>query len=64
MRDRKMGKERVGKAVGEEGYGPREVADYLRLPYSTLSRKIKEREKSKNKTRSSLKTGGAMQGDD
>jgi len=42
--------ERVAKASGEWGYSQREVADYLRLHYSTLSRIIKEREKSTNKT--------------
>jgi transposase len=50
VRDRKMRNERVGKAVGEWGYSQREVADYLRLHYSTLSRIMKEREKSINKT--------------
>lgn len=50
VRDRKMRNERVVKAVGEWGYSQREVADYLRLHYSTLSRVMKEREKSTNKT--------------
>jgi len=50
VRDRKKRNERVGKAVGEWGYSQREVADYLRLHYSTLSRIMKEREKSTNKT--------------
>ena len=50
IRDRKMRNERVAKAVGEWGYSQREVADYLRLHYSTLSRIMKEREKSTNKT--------------
>lgn len=50
VRGRKMRNERVAKAVGEWGYSQREVADYLRLHYSTLSRIMKEREKSTNKT--------------
>jgi len=50
VRDRKMRNERVGRAVGEWGYSQRVVADYLRLHYSTLSRIMKEREKSINKT--------------
>ena len=50
VRDRKVRNERVGKAIGEWGYSQREVADYLRLHYSTLSRIMKEREKSTNKT--------------
>ena len=50
VRDRKKRNERVGKAVGEWGYSQREVADYLRLHYSTLTRIMKEREKSTNKT--------------
>ena len=50
VRDRKMRNERVAAAVGEWGYSQREVADYLRLHYSTLSRIMKEREKSTNKT--------------
>jgi transposase len=45
-----MRNERIAKAVGDWGYSQREVADYLRLHYSTLSRIIKEREKSTNKT--------------
>ena len=48
-RDRKMRNERVAQAVGEGGYSLREVADYLRLHYSTLSRPMKEREKSTSK---------------
>jgi len=40
----------IAKAVGEWGYSQREVADYLGLPYSTLSRLMKEAEKSTNKT--------------
>ena len=48
--DRKMRNERIAKAVGEWGYSQREVADYLRLHHSILSRIIKEREKSTNKT--------------
>ncbi len=50
VRDRKMRNQRVVKAVGEWGYSQREVADYLRLHYSTLSRVMKEREESTNKT--------------
>ena len=45
-----MRNERIAKAVGDWGYSQREVADYLRLHYSILSRIIKEREKSTNKT--------------
>ena len=45
-----MRNDRVGKAVGEWAYSQREVADYLRLHYSTLGRIMKEREKSTNKT--------------
>jgi hypothetical protein len=48
--DRKKRNERVAKAVGEWGYNQREVADYLRLHYSTLSRIMNEREKSTSKT--------------
>jgi hypothetical protein len=48
--DRKKRNERVGKAVGEWGYSQREVADYLRLHYSTLSRIMKGRDRSTNKT--------------
>ena len=50
VRDRKKRDERVAQAVGEWGYSQREVADYLRLHYSTLSRILKERERSTNKT--------------
>ena len=46
-----MRNERVAKAVGEWGYSQREVADYLSLHYSTLSRLMKEIKKSINKTR-------------
>jgi len=51
VRDRKMRNKRVAAAVGEWGYSQREVADYLRLHYSTLSRIMKEREKSTNKAK-------------
>jgi len=50
LRNRKMGNEGVAKAVGEWGYSQREVADYLSLHYSTLSRLMKQIEKSTNKT--------------
>jgi CRP-like cAMP-binding protein len=50
IRDRKIRNEGVGKAVGEWRYTHREGADYLSLDYSTLSRLMKEREKSTNKT--------------
>ena len=49
-RNRKMRNEGVVKAVGEWGYSQREVADYLSLHYSTLSRLMKQIEKSTNKT--------------
>ena len=42
IRNREIRNERVGKAVGEWGYSQREVADYLGLHYSTLSRILKE----------------------
>ena len=48
IRDRKIRNEGVGKAVGEWRYTHREGADYLSLDYSTLSRLMKEREKSTN----------------
>jgi len=48
--DRKKRDERLVRAVGEWGYSQREVADYLGLHYSTLSRIMKEREKPTNKT--------------
>jgi transposase len=47
--DRKKRNERVARAAGIWGYSQREVADYLRLHYSTLSRIMKEREKSTSK---------------
>ncbi len=50
LKDRKMRNERVAKAVGEWGYSQREVADYLGMHYSTLSRIMEEREKSRSKT--------------
>ncbi len=50
MRDRKIRNEMVGEAVGEWGYSQREVADYLKLHYSTLSRLMKGIETSTNKT--------------
>ena len=50
VRDRKKRDARVAQAVAEWGYSQREVADYLRLHYSTLSRILKERERSTNKT--------------
>lgn len=40
-----------GKAVGEQWSSQREVADNLRLHYSTVSRTMKDRKKSKNETR-------------
>jgi hypothetical protein len=40
-----------GKAVGEQWFSQREVADNLRLHYSTVSRTLKDRKKSKNETR-------------
>jgi IS30 family transposase len=51
-RKRKGGKE-IAEAFKRWGYSEREVADYLRLHYSTLSRLIKreaESETSKYKT--------------
>jgi len=50
VRSRDMRDEGIAKAVGEWGYSQREVADYLGLHYSTLSRLMKEAEKSTNKT--------------
>ena len=50
IRNRKMRDEGIAQAVGELGYSQREVADYLGLHYSTLSRLMKEIEKSTNKT--------------
>ena len=45
-----MRNERVAKGVGEWGYSQREVADHLSLHYSTLSRLMKEIERSTKKT--------------
>ena len=45
-----MRDEGKAQAVGKWGYSQREVADYLSLHYSTLSRLMKEMEKSTNKT--------------
>jgi len=50
FRNRKMRNERVAKGVGEWGYSQREVADHLSLHYSTLSRLMKEIERSTKKT--------------
>ncbi len=44
MKDRKTRNERVARAVGEWGYSQREVANYLRLHDSTLSRIMNARE--------------------
>ena len=49
-RNRAIRNEVVGKAVGEWGYSQREVADYLGMHYSTLSRLMKGIETSTNKT--------------
>ena len=50
IRDWNIRNEGVGKAVGEWRYTHRKVADYLSLDYSTLSRPMKEIEKSTNKS--------------
>jgi putative transposase len=50
VRDREIRNEVIGKAVGEWGYSQREVADYLKLHYSTLSRIMKWTETSRSKT--------------
>lgn len=50
IKDRKKRNEGVARAVGKWGYSQREVADHLRLHYSTLSRLMKEIEVSTNKT--------------
>jgi hypothetical protein len=50
IRSRVIRNEMVGKAVGEWGYSQREVADYLGMHYSTLSRVMKRIETSTNKT--------------
>lgn len=49
--NRKMTDKVIAKAVGEWGYSQWEVADYLSLHYSTLSRLMEEIEKPTIKTR-------------
>ena len=52
---------RVARAVGEWGYSQEEVADYLRLHYSCLSRIMSEREKSIRKSlNASVCAGGKI----
>jgi len=50
MVDRGLRNEAIFSAVMEWGYSQREIADYLGLHYSTVSRLMRNRKISRNKT--------------